>query len=1247
MRGGSTLRLHPKLIIIVLLSVVVAALDASLVIRPRLLSETEEGEDRGETYGADALRFQLMKLRDGRGHIPADAYGRAKAHIDRLRIASALEGVESAAAPQVSTDMFSAAAPATTIGPAPMAPSKWRWLGPGNVGGRIRAIAISKTTPATMFAGSVGGGIWKTTNGGSSWTPVNDFMASLSVSTIVFDPANPLVMYAGTGEGYGNSDAIRGAGIFKSVDGGTTWTQLAGSARQSTAVNRIGIAPTGGTLLAATNTGLWRSVNGGSTFAFINTGITPQDVDFSPGDAQKAMTAGYGVAMYSWDGGATWQRASGLPVSSGRVEVAYARAQPDTVYALVDYNGGTLYRSSNGGANFTRVSSTPLLDNGQGWYDAALWVNPKDSSHVIVGGVYLRVSVDGGATWTLINDGIHVDHHAIVEDPRYDDVTYRSVFIGNDGGVYKASNIRTVAQTGYRALNNSLGVTQFYGGAGSATTGVIVGGTQDNGTVVRQPQSGASWSAAMAGDGGFVAVDPTDSNYFYSEMIYLQLFRSQTGGGTWSAIGGGIADAGQASNFVAPFVLDPNNANRMYAGGARLWVSGNVKSTTPSWKSIFGSATSNYVSAIAVAPSASDIVWLGLDYGNVYKSTNATAAAPVFKAVQAPTLGNFVTRITVSAFDPNVVYVTTGGFGSENMLKTSDGGTTWIDATGGETTGLPNVPINDVEIDPQDPDTLYAATEVGVFTSHDGGTSWHVPQSGPANVAVDELFWMGTTLVAATHGRGMYSIDVNGAGTPSVAASTTVIDFGSQLLNTPTSLKRITFTNTGTAPLTIYSIAIAGTNARDYPQLSYTCAGTLAAGASCTADTLFEPTATGTRVATISLQSNAANGALSIALRGTGVSSSTQPPSPWTAQDVGSVAVAGSTTYSSGTFTLKGSGADMWGAADAFQFAGQPLTGDGTIVARVASVENVQSWTKAGVMIRDGVTAGAVNAAMIVSAGKGLSFQYRKTAAGLTANVAAAGTAPIWVRLVRAGSAVTASTSSDGTAWTTVGSITLTMPSTVQVGLVVTSHSATQAAAAVFDHVSVTPSSTAPTGALPAGWQTTDIGAVGKAGTASASGGTFTVSGAGADIWSSADAFRFAYRQLAADGTIVARVATVQNVNAWTKGGVMIRQSLTAGSAHAAIYVSPSRGISFQRRPSSGALTVATTVTGAAPAYVRLARAGGVITASTSNDGTTWKTVGQQTVSLSGAVWVGLAVSSHDVTQKAAATFDHVTGTGW
>jgi regulation of enolase protein 1 (concanavalin A-like superfamily) len=1241
MRGGVSHRLHSKLIIIVMLSAVVAALDVSLLVRPRLRSQSEDGDERGETYGIDALRFQWLKLRDGRGRIPPDAYGRAKAHIDRLRQASMLRRVEFSAAPQVSTDMFSASAPAAAIGPAPIEPTRWRWLGPGNVGGRIRAIAISGASPSTIFAGSVGGGIWKTTNAGASWAPVDDFMASLSVSALVFDPVNAAVIYAGTGEGYGNSDAIRGAGIFKSIDGGATWKQLAGTAPQSTAVNRIAVAPTGGIVLAATNTGLWRSLNGGGSFALASTGITPQDVDFNPIDARKAIAAGYGAVIYSWDGGTTWHPASGLPLSSGRVEVAYARSQPDTIYALVDYAGGTLYRSGNGGATFSAVSSTPLLDNGQGWYDAALWVNPTDSNHVVVGGVYLRQSVDGGSTWTAISDGIHVDQHVIVEDPRFDDVTYRTVFIGNDGGVFRVKNIRTAATSGYTALNNNLGVTQFYGGAANALSGVIVGGTQDNGNVVRQPLSGTSWSQTLGGDGGFVAGDPVDPGYFYGETIYLQLFRSSNGGGSWTPIGASIADAGQSANFIAPFVLDPNNSNRLYAGGSRLWVTTSAKSAAPAWKAVFGAGGSNYLSAIGVAPGSPDVVWLGLTYGNVYRSTNATASAPSFTPVPAPTLGNFVTRITVSPSNPNVVYVTTGGFGSQNLLKTSDGGATWVDATGGGATGLPDVPVNDLEVDPQDANTLYAATEVGVFTSSDGGATWDLPQSGPANVAVDDLFWMGTTLVAATHGRGMYSIDVNGAGAPSATASATLLDFGSQPLNAASGARRVTITNSGTAPLTVYSLAISGANARDFPRLTYTCAGTIAPGGACTADTLFEPTATGTRVATLTLASNASNGTLSIALRGTGVAAS-PVPTPWVAQDVGSVSVAGRSTYATGVFTMTGSGADIWGSADAFHFVHQPLAGDGTITARVAAVQNVAAWTKAGVMIRDGIGAGAANATMIVSAGKGLSFQYRKAAGGITANVAPPGAAPVWVKLTRAGTLITAAISSDGSAWTTVGQATMAMANTVQVGLVVSSHVATQAATAAFDHVAVTPRST-----LPAGWRTTDIGAVGKAGAATESAGTFTVTGGGADIWGTADAFRFAYRPLAADGSIVARVATVQNVNVWTKAGVMLRQSLAANSVQASIVVTPGKGIAFQRRTTAGGLTINTSVAGAAPVWVKLARVGAVVTVSTSHDGVTWTKVGQQTLSIAGAVSVGLAVTSHDITQKATATFDHVAGTGW
>ena len=1239
MSGARSTRLPFNLIHILLLSVVVAALDASLFVPPRMLSEKEDGRDRGETFGADALRFQLMKLRDARGRIPADAYARAAAQIDRLRAAAAVRGVESAPAPQISSAMFSASAPSTALGPAPIAPQKWRWLGPGNIGGRIRALAISPASPSTMFAGSVGGGIWKTTNGGASWTPVDDFMASLSVSSIVFDPVNANVLYAGTGEGYGNSDALRGAGIFCSLDGGTTWKALAGTASQSTAVNRIAIAPSGGVILAAANTGLWRSADNGATFTLAATGITPQDVDFSPADSLQAVAGGYGAIVYSWDGGATWQNAGGLPMSSGRIELAFARSQPHTIYALVDTAGGTLYRSTNAGATFSLTSATPLLDNGQGWYDAALWVNPKDANHVVVGGVNLRQTFDGGATWNWIGDRIHVDQHVIVEDPRFDDVNNRTVFIGNDGGVYRAGNIRSAAQTGYTALNNNLGVTQFYGGAGSAATGVIVGGTQDNGTLVRQPQYATSWKATIGGDGGLVASDPGDSSYFYAETIYLQLLRSADTGATWTPIDAGLADSGQSANFIAPFALDPNDPNRMYAGGARLWVSANVKSAAPSWKAIFGSASANHVSAIAIAPSSSDAAWIGLTYGNVYRTSNATAAAPVFTAVNAPTYGNFVTHITASPFDPQVAYVTTGGFGSQNVIKTADGGATWTDATGGDTSGLPNVPVNDLEIDPQDPNTLYAATEVGVFTSHNGGATWDVPQSGPANVAVDDLFWMGTILVAATHGRGMFSIDTNGAGMPAAASTPTQIDFGTQTVGAPGAPRRVTVANTGSAPLTIYSMSIGGANAGDFATASSTCAGQIAAGASCTADVIFTAAAAGTRVATMTLQSNASNGPLAIALRGSGAAVSAAPPSPWTSQDVGAAGAAGDAAYSTGTFTVTGSGADIWGSADAFHFVDQPLTGDGSIVARVASVDGAEAWTKAGVMIRDGRGAGAANAAMIVSAGKGASFQYRKSGGDATANVAAAGAAPLWVRLTRAGNVFVAAISPDGAAWVPVGQATIAMPAAVRIGLAVTSHRASQIATGAFDHVRV---AAAATGALPAGWQTADIGAVGKSGSASSTSGTFSVAGAGADIWGTADAFRFVYRILPADGAIVARVATLQPVSSWTKAGVMIRQSLSPSSAHASIYVTPAKGIAFQRRTASSGATASTAVAGAPPVYLKLARAGTTITASTSADGVAWRTVGRQTMTMSGAVWVGLAVSSHNVTRLGTATFDRV-----
>ena len=367
-------------------------------------------------------------------------------------------------------------------------------------------------------------------------------------------------------------------------------------------------------------------------------------------------------------------------------------------------------------------------------------------------------------------------------------------------------------------------------------------------------------------------------------------------------------------------------------------------------------------------------------------------------------------------------------------------------------------------------------------------------------------------------------------------------------------------------------------------------------------------------------------------------------PDGWEARDIGAVGVAGSSREDAGTFMLTGGGADVWGTSDAFHFAYRPMNGDGTIVARVASISGTQAWTKMGVMIRASTSASSAHAFMLVSSAKGLAFQRRVATGASTAHTSGgAGTAPRWVKLVRAGNVITGSVSTDGVAWTVVGSDTFSMPSTVLVGLVAHSHDVTRTAAVSFDHVALD-GPAEPTPTLPPDWQTRDIGAVGIAGSASESAGTFRISGAGADVWGTADALHFTSRVLVADGTIVARVATISGTEAWTKVGVMIRETVDPGSAHAFMLVSKGKGIAFQRRTvTHGVSTHTAGPAGTSPRWVRLERRGNTITGSVSTDGSTWTVVGSDTFTFGGAMHAGLAVSSHDAAQLANATFDRVS----
>jgi len=452
-------------------------------------------------------------------------------------------------------------------------------------------------------------------------------------------------------------------------------------------------------------------------------------------------------------------------------------------------------------------------------------------------------------------------------------------------------------------------------------------------------------------------------------------------------------------------------------------------------------------------------------------------------------------------------------------------------------------------------------------------------------------------------------------------------------------------------------------------------------------------------------------------------------PSGWSDGDVGSVGLAGSAGYSNGTFTVAAAGAGIYNSADAFHFVYQPLMGDGSIVARLASLQGGSSFVAAGVMIRGTLDAGSVNAKTADwRFYNEIYFDMRTSAGGSTSepgNVSA--TLPYWVKVARSGNSFSSYTSSDGVNWVQLGtSQTISMGQTVYVGLAVTSGSTTALATATFDNVSVNSASapapvissvsatngvigsqiviggagygdlqgnsvvllnhsvvtikswsatsitiTIPTGAtsgplvvlmapsmnasnpviftvLPSPWLEQDIGSVGVAGSAGYSNGTFTVAAAGAGIYNSADGFHFVYQPVTGDGSIVARLASLQGGSSFVAAGVMIRGTLDAGSVNAKTADWRSyNGIYFDVRTMAGGSTSEPgNVSVTLPYWVKVTRSGNSFSSYTSSDGVNWVQLGtSQTISMGQTVYVGLAVTSGSTTALATATFDNVSVT--
>jgi uncharacterized protein (TIGR03437 family) len=719
----------------------------------------------------------------------------------------------------------------TFLGPDPTHCSPYVCQSDIATSGRVTALAIDPRNANTVYAGGAYGGVWKTTNGGTSWTPLTDAQASLGTGAIALDPKNPDTVYVGTGEANNAADSYYGAGILKSTNGGSTWTNITGPFVSFPSVQMqigaLAVSPGNSQdVLAGTNNpgleldgylggddGIFQSLDGGATWKQVLSGGAGSAIVFDPvnpttvyaaiGDFAGADANG---VYKSADGGTTWTKMNGsganaFPVSgSGRIALAIAASTPSTIYALVQDNSGIflasgyvgvlgVWKTTDGASTWNRVitdlptdpsSGEPFCGgNGQCFYDLTIEVDPKNANIVVVGGVTLARSVNGGATFTAIpleaasGSPVHVDQHALAFSA---DLT--KFYVGNDGGVWSAAaadiangNLQTINLTN---LNSTLGLTQF--GQGLSTfPGVAnsaLGGTQDNGTQLLGSQLLGSneWTNISGGDGGYTAVDPALPSILYGNYTSISVWKSisiDQGSGAqypipWSAAFG--IDQNDQSAFYAPLAIDSLNPQYLYFGTQRVYQS---QDGAGFWAPVSGDLTGgssfDTTSAIASSPADSNNVYAGTSNGRIYSTANALSSSPSWTNRTQGLPNLYLSTIAPDPLDPLTAYIGFSGFSTTtnpggHIYKTSNGGSSWTNISG----NLPNIPVNSLVVDPDLPATIYAGTDAGVQVTSDGGASWASLGSGlPRSVALSIALERKTrVLYAGTHGRGIWSVSL-------------------------------------------------------------------------------------------------------------------------------------------------------------------------------------------------------------------------------------------------------------------------------------------------------------------------------------------------------------------------------------------------------------------------------------------------------------------------------------------------------
>jgi photosystem II stability/assembly factor-like uncharacterized protein len=636
-----------------------------------------------------------------------------------------------------------------------------------------------------VYAGAATGGVFKSTDLGNTWFPVFDEQAVLPVGDIAVDPTDGNILYVGTGEANGGHNNFAGAGVYKTTDGGFTWTSAGLEATVSIGrilidplnPQRVFVAAVGSYFGPQPERGVYRSTDGGVTWEqslFVSDSTGAIDLAMHPSNPlilyaamwervrrpESSHLFGPTSGVYrSTDGGDTWHElTNGLPDAAltdiGRIGLALSPTSPSVVYALFTdgYNYAGTFKTTNGGDSW--LNADPDFEASGGffgfsWYFGQIRVHPSDPNHIwILDGELIR-STNGGASFTM-QVPFHVDYHALAYHPRNPSI----LFAGNDGGIDVSMNGGT-----YWVEVPSLPITQFYEiGLDFLNPQRLYGGTQDNGTVRTLTGAFDDWVDIYGGDGFYVSVDPTNSNVIYAESQYGFLGRSDNGGTSWVFIFDGNGDP---TNWSTPVVMDPTDHLTLYYGSNRVWRTTNAGNT---WTVLSGDLTGgtprlNTITTIAVAPNNSAVIYAGTADGRVWVSTNG-GTSWINRTSGLPY--RWVTRVAVDPGRPEVAYVTFSGLKwrdpQPHIFRTTDTGAGWMDIS----SNLPDAPINGLAVDPNRPNVLFVGSDVGAYFSQDTGATWNVLGNNLPMVSVYDLKIHSTEdfLVAGTHGRSMYKINL-------------------------------------------------------------------------------------------------------------------------------------------------------------------------------------------------------------------------------------------------------------------------------------------------------------------------------------------------------------------------------------------------------------------------------------------------------------------------------------------------------